>query len=226
VNLVTETELDETVAILKGVLAGAPHGYDLMFMLAQLYLRKQDFSASRQLIAKVIENGDADLSQRSKRLLAQLVSVEAQLERMNQQNEVATNSHSGISAASDVNNPAAAAVIERPYDAAAVLRESLRRPATGETQMQGMLTRIDCDAKGITFVIKVNGRALRLNSDSFLHAHMISFSADAGRDITCGIRKRENNVIVAYVPRLDTRSRIDGEIKSLEFVPADFTLKP
>ncbi len=58
----------------------------------------------------------------------------------------------------------------------AVLRETLRKPATGETQIQGTLTRIDCDAKNIIFVVKVNGRLLKLNTDSFRHMDLVTFS--------------------------------------------------
>src|SRR6185436_20449234 len=76
VNLVTENELEETMAMLKQALAGSPHRHDLMFMLAQLYLRKQDFKTARQLIDKIINNGDEFLRDRAQRLLAQLISVE------------------------------------------------------------------------------------------------------------------------------------------------------
>ena len=54
----------------------------------------------------------------------------------------------------------------------------------------------------------------------------MSFSEDAGNEITCGLRKTQNNVVVAYVPLTDPRAKVDGVLKSLEFVPPDFKLKP
>lgn len=223
VNLVTENELEKTMEMLKQALAGSPHRYDLMFMLAQFYLRKQDFKAARHLIDKVINNGDADERQRAQRLLTQLVSVEEQLARIDKLKE--EQARAGTSP-DDSSGTTAQSSIERPFDPAAALRESLRRPITGETQTQGTLTRIDCDAKGITFVVKVGDRILKLNTDTFLHANIMSFSEDAGNEITCGIRKTQNNVVVAYVPLSDRRARVDGALKSLEFVPPDFKLKP
>jgi len=223
VNLVTENELEKTKEMLKRVLAGSPHQPDLMFMLAQLYLRQQDFKESRQLINKVIENGDEFLRQRAERLLAQLVSVEAHLARIEKlKEEEASYKRTG----GDSNETTSETSIERPFDPAAALRESLRRPVTGETQTQGTLSRIDCDAKGITFVVKVGDRMLKLNTDTFRHANIMSFSDDAGNEITCGIRKIQNNVVVAYVPKTDPRVKTDGVLKSLEFVPSDFKLKP
>jgi len=226
VNLVTETELDATTELLKRILAGSPRQHDLMFMLAQLYLRKLDFKAARELIDKVISDGDDDVRQRAQRLLTQLVSVEEQLAQINKQKEEEA-SHSRVGAAGSGSHDAnAPEFIDHPYDPAAVLRESLRRPLNGETQTQGTLTRIDCDAKGITFIVKVNDRLLKLNTDTFGHANMISFSEDAGRQITCGIRNPQNNVVVAYLPPSEPRAKVDGVLKSLEFVPPDFKLKP
>jgi FimV-like protein len=224
VNLVTEYELEETMQMLKRALDGSPRRHDLMFMLAQLYLRKHDFKAARQLINKVIANGDADERQRAQRLLTQLVSVEEQLARIEKLKEdEASYTHTTTG---DSNETTSLRSIEHPFDPAAALRESLRRPATGETQTQGSLTRIDCDAKGITFVVKVGDRLLKLNTDTFQHANIMSFSEDAGKEITCGIRKTQNNVVVAYVPKTDPRAKVDGVLKSLEFVPPDFRLKP
>lgn len=222
VNLVTGTEIDETMEMLKERLAGAPHRNDLRFMLAQLYLRKEDFKVARQLIDQVLAEGDADIRQRAQGLLAQLVAIEQQLARIHKDKEEWESRHGKNADSSREDGE----TIVHPFDPAAALRDSLRRPVTGETQEQGMLTRIDCDAKGITFVVKVNDRLLRLNTDVFEHANIVSFSEDAGNQITCGIRKTQNSVVVAYVPPTDPRAKIDGVLKSLEFVPSDFKLKP
>lgn len=226
VNLVTENELEKTREMLKRVLAGSPHQHDLMFMLAQIYLRQQEFKEARQLTNKVIENGDEFLRQRAERLLAQLVSVEEQVARIEKLKEEEASYRRTGSTPGDSSETTSQTSIERPFDPAAALRASLRRPVTGETQTQGTLTRIDCDAKGITFVVKVGGRMLKLNTDTFQHANIMSFSDDAGNEITCGIRKTQNNVVVAYVPLTAPRAKVDGALKSLEFVPPDFKLKP
>lgn len=225
VNLVTETDLEETMEMLKQVLAGSPHRHDLTFMLAQLYLRKQNFKVARELIDKIKENGDVDLRQRAERLLTQLVSVQEQLARIEKLKEEEA-SYTRTGSTPGTSSEAAQPTIEHPFDPAAALRESLRRPATGELQIQGRLTRIDCDAKGITFVVRVGERLLKLNTNTFQNANIMSFSDDAGNEITCGIRKTQNNVVVAYVPGTDPRVKMDGVLKSLEFVPPDFKLKP
>jgi predicted Zn-dependent protease len=226
VNLVTNNELEETVQLLKGALANSPGNNELVFMLAQLYLRKEDFKTARQLVDKLASSNDEEMRRRGQGLLAQLVSVEEQLARIHAaRDERAARSGNSpvLRESSDKSGPED--VIEK-FDPAAALRESLRKPAAGETQAQGMLARIDCDAKGITFVVRINERLLKLSTDSFRHVDLMSFSEDAGGEVTCGLRKPENNVIVAYVSSTDTRPKVDGVIKSVEFVPVDFKLKP
>jgi tetratricopeptide (TPR) repeat protein len=222
VNLVTNTELDQSLEMLKRALAAAPGRNDLVFMMAQLYMRKEDFKTAHQLIDKLLNNNnDAQTRQQAQALLTQLVSVEAQMANIHAVRE---------EQAADERNPpklreASSDDAAAKYDPAEALRESLRKPAAGETQEQGLLARIDCDTKGITFSVRINGRLLKLKTDSFTHVELMSFSPDAGGEITCGLRKPENNVVIAYVPTTSPGAKTDGVIKSLEFVPPEFKLK-
>jgi predicted Zn-dependent protease len=225
VNLVTETEIDQTIELLKRVLANASNRNDLVFMLAQLYMRKGDFKTAGQLIDKLYaDNSDAEMRLRAQGLRAQLVALEDQDARIRKERE-RSNSRNGVSVSASTDAGGQTDAV-RTYDPDAELRESLRKPAAGETQAQGKLVRIDCDQKGITFTVKINDRLLKLKTDSFSHVDLMSFSEDAGTQITCGPRKPENNVVVCYIPGTAPRAQVDGVIKSIEFVPPDFKLKP
>ena len=225
VNLVTGTELNETVELLKRALASSPGRNDLVFMLAQLYLRKEDFRNARELVDKLNgANNDPEMRQRGQHLLSQLVSMEEQQARIRENAKSVSDSRKS---SVKLESPAVSETdaVEK-YDPSSALREALRSPAPGETQAQGLLVRIDCDAKGITFTVRINNRLLKLKTDSFSHVDLTSFTEHAGREVTCGLRKPEDNVIVYYLPSSDARARIDGSIKAIEFVPADFKLKP
>jgi len=102
----------------------------------------------------------------------------------------------------------------------------LRAPGAGETQLQATLLRIECDAKGITFVVQTAGGLLRLRTPTFDDVEITTYDTSVKGEITCGERKPANGVIVDYVPNTDKRIKADGIIKSIEFVPADFKLKP
>ncbi|HEV2826471.1 MAG TPA: tetratricopeptide repeat protein [Pyrinomonadaceae bacterium] len=222
VNLVTATDVDETVEMMKRTLARSPEREDFVFMLAQLYMRKEDFGAARQLIDRLSKSNDPELRQRAAGLRRQLAWMDQQRERTGLNTGPSDSGSSANPVGRDVNGK----TIVYDVDPNNILRESLRKPAAGETQAQATLVRIDCDARGITFVVKIADRLRKLNTDSFSHMSLTTFTADAGGQITCGPRKPEDNIVVAYVPTADTRSKVDGVVKSVEFVPHDFKLKP
>jgi hypothetical protein len=229
VNLVTDHQLDETVELLKHALTTSPGRNDLVFMLAQVYLRKEDYKTSRQLLEKLSNNNsDPQLRQRAQTLLAQVVTIEEQQAKFRAfKEERAKDPHNQTRRDSvDAGGPPGARENIEKIDPSSYLRESLRQPAAGETQMQGTLVRIDCDAKGITFVLKIGDRLLKFKTDSFEHVNLTSFTTDAGSEISCGPRKPENPVVVCYLPSTDTRAKTDGIVKSIEFVPKDFKLNP
>ncbi len=221
VNLVTGTQLDESVDLLKRALASAPGRNDLTFMLAQIYLRKEDYQTATAMLQKLSGNSsDAQIRQQATAMLAQAKSMEASAAEVRAFREEQAKRR-GAAQEPDISTT----VEEAQRDPSFYLRESLRTPAAGETQLQGVLIRIDCDARGITFVVKVGDRLLRLKTNNFESIAMTSYTQDAGNQISCGPRKLANPVIVCYVPSTDARAKIDGALKSVEFVPADFKLK-
>jgi tetratricopeptide (TPR) repeat protein len=225
VNLVTGSELDESVQLLKHALAIAPGRNDLSFMMAQVLMRKEDFNAARQLLEKLrTNNADEQIRQRAERLLNQVAASEEQAARFRAfKEEQAKNRGRRPPGVSVIVN--GDSEVSEDTDPSSVLRESLRQSAPGETQAQGMLVRIECDPKSIVFVVKIGERLLRLKTASFKEMDITSFVATSGREITCGIRKPEDDVVVNYLPAAGPRAKIDGTIKSLEFVPGDFKLK-
>ena len=92
--------------------------------------------------------------------------------------------------------------------------------------MHATLVKIDCDAKGMVFVVRTPTGELRLSTKSFDDIELTTYSPDVKGEISCGPRKPENVVIICYLPTADKRVKSDGILKSIEFVPADFKLKP
>ncbi|MGI9068708.1 MAG: tetratricopeptide repeat protein [Pyrinomonadaceae bacterium] len=217
VNLVSGSDLDESVQMLKRALTTSPGRNDLVFMLAQVYMRKADYKIARELLQKLSENNsDAELRQRAQTMLAQLVTMEEQLANSGEDSRNRPTLRDSVNSGPQPKG-------RKNVDPSVYLREALRKPEAGETQVQGLLMRIDCDAKGITFVVRVGEGMLNLTTTSFEDFDLTSFSPDGGTEIKCGPRQPENNVIVAYVPA-GTRGKTDGIAKSMEFVPKDFKL--
>lgn len=220
VNLVTETRLDESIDMLVKARSRAKGKNDLMFMLAQLYMAKRDYQSAKELIGKInANNSEPEIVTRAQSMLRQVAAVEEH--EANFRNSRRSSNGPAMTTTADLEG-----VDVGPVDPWSHLRDALRKPQTGEMRNQGILERVDCDAKGMTFVIKLADRVIKLRAAKFEDVDMTSFSTDAGREITCGARKPESNVVVNYIESGDVRAKSDGRAVSLEFVPPDFKLKP
>ena len=226
INLVTNSQLDESISFLKRVLATSPGRSDLQFILAQVYMRKEEFRTARALLEN-LSKGNSEVRESARTMLASLTAREDQIARFHAAQEgtdPAEGSRSPrlLRGSASEQNP-----VEVKTDPYAYLQEALRKPSEGEKRVQGSLTRIDCDPKsGITFLIKVGERTLRLRTDRFENLQITTYTSDVAGDITCGVRKPENAVVMCYLPLKDLRARADGTAKSLEFIPKDFKLRP
>ena len=218
VNLVTGTEIDETIELLKAALRRAPGRIDFVYMLGQLYMHNDDYKQARPLLEQVLA-GDVEASVREHAQL--LLKTMTDIEMQQAQKEAARRIR-GLPQ-SPSSTPDLGQALSDPSLA---LREALRMPATGETQIQGILLAVDCESSGLIFLVKTTQRVLRLRTDTFQQIRRTTYTADVRGTITCGARKPENPVVVCYFPTNDKREKADGVLSSVEFVPADFKLLP
>jgi tetratricopeptide (TPR) repeat protein len=216
VNLVTNTDIDETIELLKAALARTPNRVDFMYMLGQLYMNKDDYKQAKSMLGRVVAGPvEVQLRERSQKLLSTMNSLEEQ-EARKQEARIARGS------APDSDEHAN----QISLDPSTALREALRRPGAGETQVQGSLLSIDCEPTGLVFVVKTNDHILRLKADTFQQVKRTTFTVDVMGSITCGVRKPSNPVVICYVPMTDPQLKVSGALKSIEFVPSDFQLVP
>jgi len=239
INLVSGEEIAESVTMLKKAIAAAPGRDDLSFILVQLYIQQQDYKTSRQMLERLSHSSNEDVQRKSQSLLKHLSAIELSAgddsvaddttADASKTRDPATTSRGGTPGGApqasrltrrDSQNGQQGVVLD-PYSH---LQDELRHPGKDEKRIQGTLIRLDCDAKGINFVVKVGDRLMKLHTDRFESIRIAAFTNDAGREITCGPRNSENAVVVCFLPSVAGRARIDGVLKSVEFVPKEFKL--
>jgi cytochrome c-type biogenesis protein CcmH/NrfG len=71
VSLLSNTEIDESMAMMKRVLKQTPGHIGYMFMLAQLYMHERDYKAARPLLEQVAKSNDG-VNKHAQYLLSQL----------------------------------------------------------------------------------------------------------------------------------------------------------
>jgi tetratricopeptide (TPR) repeat protein len=220
ISLVTRKGVDESIASLKKLTTSLPGRHDLTFMLAQLYLQKSENKLAREMLEQVIKSSAEEQMRRDAMgLLSQLTSYEkAASVGDGKQSEPAAGGAVELIPESDKPAP--------PPDPSSYLREALRQPAPGETQMQGKLVRVECDAEGLVFVVQAGTTTLRLRAASFIDIEITTYDPSVKGELTCGERKPASMVVMTYVANTDKKLKFDGMLQSIEFVPAEFKLKP
>jgi hypothetical protein len=98
----------------------------------------------------------------------------------------------------------------------------LRKPGAGEQRVQGFLTDVACDAKGVTFKITVNDRLLKLWTPDLNNVQFATYTPEVSGEITCGTRRTPNHVVVVFRPSKTPNTKFDGTPVSIEFVPKNF----
>lgn len=223
VNVVRNEEVDETIDLLKRALNISRANHRILFMLAQLDIRQERFAEARQLLEPIVHNSpNPEMRQQAEALLQGVAHTEQQIAQMKEYQKQAMAARESAQ-----NKEPALTLTAGPTqdDMNSALLEALRKPLNGETRVQGMLTTIECNAKGITFVIRAGDRQLRFHSDNFERVDITAFTTDVTGNLTCGPRKPENWVILTYAAT-KAGTRFDGEANSIEFVPQAFVLKP
>ncbi len=225
VNLVTNEQIDESIAMIKRAVALSPGSEEFLFVLAQLYLRKEEFAEALKVFKPLAVTGaDPGIRAGAQGFLASISAMQEQLARL----RAARKEQASEPPDRPVLNGDATGqtTTTENIDPSSYLRDALRKPAEGETQAEGILLRIECAPRAMTFVVRVGDRLLKLKTDSFENIDITTFSSDVAGEISCGPRKPENAVVLCYLPASDARAKTDGHLRSVEFVPQDFKLKP
>lgn len=219
-SVVSGQGLDDAIASMKSVLSISPGRHDFMNMLAQLYMRKQDFKAARGLLEQVVKsNASEEERNHAQQLLDGLGTYEEAMTQIQDAKKRGADVRSETVIAGTGNGTGLTqSPPEQPTDPSSYLREVLRVPKAGETQLQATLVKIECGPKGIVFVVRSGTELLRLTTKTFDDIEITTYDPKSGTEITCGPRKPESVVVVCYLPNSNV-------LKSIEFVPADFKLK-
>jgi len=239
VSLVSGENMPEAIDSLKKALSASPGRHDFSFTLAQLYARSGDYKTARQMLEQLTKsNAEEYLRQNSQMLLNQIRGIQERENTYVDQLKKPSTTTAGppvlvdVGPESSANNSGSSGTRTTQTappaltDPSSYLREVLRAPAAGETQLQGTLLRLECDAKGIVFVVQTETGLLRLRTASFEDVEITTYDTNVKGEITCGERQPANLVVVVYAPNTDKRVKGDGTLKSIEFVPPDFKLKP
>lgn len=232
VNLVTGEQLDESIELLKRARLLTPGREQFAYVLAQLYMRKQNFALARQVILPLARNSPEPRTRAdAQRLLESITSIETKMAEVKRYNdevrrEAAASGGTIVTLESPDGQPMDEAAIREAMKRARAdaMRSALRKAATGEEQLRGELLNIDCNKTGMTYTVKAGERTLRLHAANFDATEFKVFTDNDSLQIACGKWTAGGVAVITYRPAKDGSKKVDGELVAMEFVPADFVL--
>ena len=106
------------------------------------------------------------------------------------------------------------------------IRGSLRNPTAGEKRILGLIEKSECTSRGVFFFVKTGAQLFKLSGSVSAQPEIRGFTHDIENvQIGCGMKALDVPVVVTYRETVDKKSKSNGELVSLEFVPKDFTLE-
>jgi len=221
VNTVTGEDLDGTIQLLNKALTLAPGRQDLALMLAQVHMRQQKPGLAKQVLEPLRNAKNRNIQRQAESMLASIKQYEDAMARYN---SGAPQLQQPTSEPTEPREPATNPMSESDY-----LRESLRPVEAGETRIQGLLVKLDCNNSGVAFfVIQSGDRLYKIRATALGNVQLISYVKGAAQ-LGCGVRKDQENVVITFRPTndpKDAKAKIDGDAIAMELVPQDFQLKP
>jgi tetratricopeptide (TPR) repeat protein len=206
-QLAMNERLDEAVALLKHALELSPGRYEFTGVLAQVYLRQENFEAARRALEPVIRaSADRQIREQAMSLLNLVVSLEERARRapVGESNLKSTETALRAEDGSDLS--------VQP------VRSVLRKRFEGE-RLRGLLNDVECTDAGVLLSVTAGGHSLKLHNDSLRRIFFVTYVPEIRGQLTCGPRTPPNPVIITYHPTAHASADSDGEAVAIEFIP-------
>jgi len=202
--------LDEATDLLKHIMAMAPRRREFKLLSAQLHLRKEEFSKSREVLHTLV--GDPSTNP--------LVRIQAQtmLDSVAAKEKIASER---MQQDEEMLKEAADRAVIQPCDMPEPGPQRKTMRFAGQ-QACGRLLRIECHESGVVFFIDAGGRTLKLRSDAVNRVRFVTYTSQTRGRIECGNLANAQLVLVTYRPAQEVPSIVDGELTAVEFVPEDW----
>jgi tetratricopeptide (TPR) repeat protein len=106
------------------------------------------------------------------------------------------------------------------------IKNAMRQPSAGEQRDLGLIEKIECTNKGMFFHLKTQTQTFKLAAGSPQSIQIRAFTPDAMQvQLGCNLKQVDVPIVFTYKPTPDPKSKSNGEIVALEFVPKSFILE-
>lgn len=229
-NLVSNENLDESLALLKKGLSYQPGNQNYALLEAQILARQEKFTEAKAIAEKLAKTASEQYMRvNAENILRSITQHEnslndykKQINEINEQNASVTapilKKRSQISQAESEKFEA-----ERKIDA---MNRSIPKPEDGEMQILGSFEKIACPNGTVVYTVKTATETLTFASKDFAGLNLVAIAPEAvNYNVGCNADLKTALAVIHYRPSTAPKSKSKGDITSIYFVSNDFRFK-
>lgn len=217
VSAVRNENVDEAIEYLNRALRIAPGNQQYLIRMAELLMWKEDFANARKIAERIAKTAaEPQLKVYAENTVDRINNYEAQVYSARNPRRRAPPITDRIFTEEELRALREQGLIES-------LNMMVAKPQRGEKRILGSLTRIECQPNFIYFTVAADNQIFQLKSETFETVNLTAYSKEMGNaKFGCGELKQQNLAVIIYRPADKTETKSAGELKSIEFVPANF----
>ena len=230
INLVSNEQLDESLALLKKGLSYQPGNQEYALLEAQIFLRQEKFREAREIAEKLAKTaGEQYMKANAENILRSINQVETAKNNYQKQVDEMSSQNSSASAPTLIrrtkisDEEQAKLEEERVLDG---LNQMIEKPKDGEKQVVGFLEKISCPAGAVIYSLKTGAETMTLSSRDFQSLNLVSLTPESENyQVGCDANLKNAAAVITYRPAVNAKTKSKGELTAIYFVPKNFRFR-
>jgi tetratricopeptide (TPR) repeat protein len=216
-SLLLQDNTDAAKGALERALKLAPANELYRFMHADVLVRQRQFDPARAILGELMARGrTADVRDQARTMMGELVKYQRAVAAAQAGNEAVDTNARGSSRDTT-------ATAETPSPAApGRLVPLFRNVEPGESRIFGKFVAIECSQTGITIVVELDSRVIRVRTKGFEATEFITYREDLKGAVTCGVRASRDAVYVTWKGQDSGASEVQTDSIVVELVPVGY----
>jgi tetratricopeptide (TPR) repeat protein len=228
INLVSNENLDESLAYLKKGLALQPGNQEYALLMAQIYLKQEKFAEVKVIAEKLAKTApEQNLRSSAEKLLSvvnQIEEAKAMYEKRDKEMEEKGIRKPTIIKKSSLSE-AERVKIEQENEINN-LNRTLEKPKAGEQRAVGYIEKITCAGGMVNYTVKGENEIFALTSKDFNSLNLIAMIEGAENlQVGCDAKLNDLLAVVTFQPNTNAKLKSKGTLLTIIFVPKYFKLK-
>lgn len=229
-NLVSNENLDESLALLKKGLSYQPGNQHYALLEAQILARQEKFTEAKAIAEKLAKTADDQyLRSSAERVLSTITQHESVRNNYQKQIDEINEKNASVTAPTLIKRTQTNQIDREKFEAERkidAMNRSIKKPETGETQILGSFEKIACPNGTVVYTVKTATELMTFASKDFSSLNLVAIAPEAVNfQVGCNADLKTALAVIHYRPSALPKSKSKGEITSIYFVSNDFRFK-